>query len=131
MKIKEVLLEMYTAYVLDEQSRWYLTQVFPPKYSNVIGHHVTVNFGVPATTEAPSPAVIQVVGYADSGDGIEALVVSVNGRTERPDGSTYHITWSIDPVSGYKPKDSNALVRQNWKPRAIPIPIETTPAVLK
>lgn len=122
---------MYTAYVLDEESRQELTQHFPPRYDNFIGHHITVNFGVPADAEAPNPASVKVIGHVDSGDGIEALVVSVNGNKNRADGSTYHITWSIDPNSNYKPKDSNALIADKKFTLTRPIPISTEPAVLK
>ncbi len=131
MKLEEVLLEMYTAYVLDDASRARLAEKFPPRYSKWIGHHVTVQFGVPADTEAPEQADIRVVGHVDSGDGLEALVVMVNGEKRREDGSVYHITWSLDPESGYKPKDSNDLIRGKQYTIVRHIPIGTQPAVLK
>lgn len=131
MKIKEVLVEMYTAHVLDDASRAKLAERFPPRYSNFIGHHVTQQFGVPADTEAPDGATVKVIGHVDSGDGLEALVVSVDGEKYRPDGSVYHITWSIDPESGYKPKDSNELIRKKQYMIIRHVPITTTPAVLK
>lgn len=131
MKIKEVLLEMYTAYVLDDATRSKLAQRFPPRYSKFIGHHVTVQFGVPANAEAPDQADIRVIGHADSGDGLEALVVMVNGQKYREDGSMYHITWSLDPESGYKPVDSNELLRSKVYTIVRHIPITTEPAVLK
>lgn len=131
MRVKEVLLDMYTAYVLDEASRQELAEQFPPKYDNFIGHHVTVDFGVPADAEAPKPASLKVIGHVDSGDGLEALVVSVNGNKNRPDGSTYHITWSIDSNSNYKPKDSNTLIADKKFTLIRPVAISTEPAVLK
>jgi len=132
MKIREILNEMYTAYVLTEESRNELLERFPPKYSKVVAHHVTVDFGVPATAEAPAPADLKVIGEADSGDGLQALVVSVNGSYQREDGKTYHITWSLEPDS-YKPVDSNALIadyENRWKLN-LPVPIETEPQLLK
>ena len=121
---------MYTAYVLDDASRQRLEEKFPPKYSKFIGHHVTVEFGVPSDAEVPKPADIKVIGHVDSGDGLEALVVTVNGEKKRSDGSTYHITWSLDPDK-YAPKDSNELVKRKQYTIIKHIPIKTKPATLK
>jgi len=131
MKVEELLLEMYTAYVLTDDTRNKLAAKYPPKYSRFVGHHVTIAFGVPADTEVPEEAVVRVLGIKDSGDGLEALVVSVNGSTERPDGGTYHITWSLEPDK-YSPKDSNALMNNGKKyTLSLPIPLETVPQLLK
>lgn len=120
----------YTAYVLDNISRDALAQRFPPKYPKFVGHHVTVQFGVPADTEAPAPAQLKVVGYVDSGDGLEALVISVNGSNTRPDGKLYHITWSLESDK-YKPVDSNTLLKAKRFTIIRSIPISTTPELLK
>lgn len=132
MKVQEILLEMYTAYVLTEESRDMLQERFPPQYSKFIGHHITINFGVPADTEVPENAQIKVVGRKDSGDGLEVLVVSVNGSTQRENGGIYHITWSLDPDK-YAPKDSNALLQDSVSKYTVslPISIETEPQLLK
>lgn len=131
MKIHEVLNEMYTAFVLDEESRSKLAAKFPPKYENFVGHHVTESFGVDPDTEVPQPADLRVIGHLDSGDGLEALVVSVNGLHHRPDGNIYHITWSIDPKSGYKPKDSNELLMKKRFTITRPVTISAEPSLLK
>jgi len=123
---------MYTAYVLTDESRSQLEEKFPPKYSKFIGHHVTIDFGVPADTEIPETAEIKVLGKKDSADGIEALVVSVNGKTTRSDGSIYHITWSLESDK-YSPKDSNSLLKSAFfkYKMTLPILIETEPQLLK
>ena len=121
---------MYTAHVLNEADRTGLMMKFPPKYSKWVGHHITVQFGVPADTEAPEQAEIKVVGYKDSGDGIEALVCSVNGETQREDGSTFHITWSLNPDT-HKPVDSNKLLNNGRYQLVLPTTVDTTPEVLK
>lgn len=124
-------MEAYTAYVLDDATRELLTKQFPPKYPTFIGHHVTVQFGVPAETTPPPTADLKVVGYKDSGDGLEVLVVSVNGSTDRPDGSVYHITWSLERGK-YKPVDSNKLLSGAAKYTLIrSIPIRVTPQTLR
>lgn len=121
---------MYTAYVLSQHSRHMLLKKFQPKYSRLIAHHTTVKFGVPKDAVAPDPANLVVVGYVDSGDGIEALVVSVNGETRREDGSVYHITWSLDPTA-YKPVDTNKYLKEYGFTLIDDVPIETFPTVLK
>lgn len=100
---------MYTGYLLSETSRIELLEKFPPKYKRVIAHHITEAFGVPADIEPPNiPDSVKVTGYIDSGDGVEGLLVSVNGSNVRPDGSKYHITWSLD--EGRKPVETNIYV---------------------
>jgi len=122
---------MYTAYVLTDESRSQLEEKYPPKYSNFVGHHVTVDFGVHADTEAPEESEVKVIGYKDSSDGLEALVVSVNGETKRPDGNPYHITWSLDPEK-YAPKDSNELLKSSYRyTLSLSVEIDTVPQVLK
>lgn len=122
---------MYTAYVIDDKSRRELKKKFPPKYPDFIGHHVTLRFGVSKDTPKPkAPATVEVVGYKDDGKGAEALVVAINGNTERLDGSTYHITWSIDRSAGRKPVDSNSILMGGFD-KVTPISINVTPELLK
>ena len=121
---------MYTAHVLTEQSRNALALQFPPKYEKFVGHHITEQFGVPADSEIPEAAEVVVRGIVDSGDGLEALVVTVDGEYKRPAGGQYHITWSLDP-SKYAPKDSNGLIENTYRSKlTLPIPIETEPKLL-
>jgi len=119
---------MYTAYTLTEPSRTKLLQAMPPKFPDVIAHHATVQFGVPKTAEVPAPAKLQVVGYA-SDESLEAAVVSVDGSTKRPDGSTYHITISLDRSLGRKPVQSNDVVKAGWT-SVTPFDIDTIPQKL-
>lgn len=107
----------YSAYVLTEDARDHLLSVFPPKYDRMVAHHVTYKF--PDTT-LPPESDLSVVGFAE-GDGVQALVVAVNGSTRRPDGGTFHITWSL--AVGKKPVQSNDLLKStHWQSvPAIPI----------
>lgn len=126
----DFLFEEYSAYVLDEHSRNLLKKRFPPKYPEFIGHHITYKFGVAKDTVPPSdPSSVNVIGYADE-DGLEALVVSIDNSSERPDGSIYHITWSLDRSEGKKPVHSNKLVKRGFK-KIHPIKISVTPKILK
>lgn len=123
---------MYTAYVLTEETREALLELYPPKYDKVIAEHITVDFGVPEGTPLPEGDWIKVIGEADSKDGLQALVVSVDGAYKRPDGKVYHITWSLD-ADKYKPVDSNELIADysnRWK-LGLGVTIDTEPALLK
>ena len=100
---------LYNAYVLTDESRKKLLSIFRPSYSRVVAHHVTVQFGNVTAEDIPTGKDIKVVGHLDTGDGLQALVVSVDGEVDRPDGSVYHITWSLE--NGYKPVDSNKMIK--------------------
>jgi hypothetical protein len=121
----------YMAYSLTGASRTDLLHHFPAKYPEVICHHVTVTFPAKSTDDLP-PAVREahVVGYEDSGDGIEALVVEINGKTKRPDGKLFHITLSLDRTKGKKPVHSNQLLAKGFK-HISPIAIHLEPKFLE
>ncbi len=54
-----------------------------------------------------------MVGVADDGAGVQALVVEIGGSTRRPDGSSYHIAWSLG--AGRKAAESNDVIRvRGW-----------------
>jgi len=114
MKLTQMQRTGYMAYEVPEQVRCELARRFPPKYPDFIGHHITQQFGVENPGDLMIPhAMINVVGYAEE-DGLEALVVSVNGSKRREDGKTYHITWSLDRSKGKKPVMSNDLIMKGW-----------------
>jgi hypothetical protein len=55
-----------------------------------------------------------IVGRSDDDLGVEALIVEVDGTTDRPDGSTYHITWSL--AEGREAIESNSVIaRLGWQ----------------
>lgn len=114
---------MYTGYLLTEKTRNELLALFPPKYEKVVAHHITLTFGVPATTPPPEmPESVTVVGHIDSGDGVEGLLVEVNGTTFRPDGSRYHVTWSL--AEGRKAFETNKHVYNATAVEAVPMEVE-------
>lgn len=124
---------MYIAYVLEESIRRKLlaSDRYAPRYNNPYAHHITYKFGVKKNAELPvQPKCVRIIGHADSGDGIEAYAVTVDGRHVREDGSVFHITWSIDKESAYKPKDSNALLLNGFN-LVTPLEIEVTPELLR
>jgi hypothetical protein len=55
------------------------------------------------------------------------MVVRLGGTVDRPDGSIYHITWSLK--DGRRPVESNDVLRAlAWQPFDLPMPIELRPA---
>jgi len=123
---------MYTCYLLSDTARETLLKLYPPKYSRVICHHITIQFGAPEGTPLPEkPKVVEVVGYANDEDGLEAFTVRVDGKDKRPDGKLYHITHSLNP-SKFKPVDSNTLVNSAGSVKKIdPIVIKVLPDIQK
>ena len=104
----------FLSYVLSDTSRNELLNLFKPQYADVICHHVTYDFAKKGAAMPPVAHTAHVVGYADSGDGLEALVVEINGTTTRPDGKLFHITLSLDRAAKKKPFDSNNLVSKGF-----------------
>lgn len=99
---------------LNPADRAALLARFPPRYANTVGDHITHGrkAEAPPMPEAESATVI---GRADDKAGVEALVVELDGSSERWDGSTYHITWSLS--DGREAKESNEVIAERgWEP---------------
>jgi hypothetical protein len=112
---------------LPREERARLLHRFPPKYENVIADHVTLRSGATPGTPLPPHVDARIVGRADDGKSLECLVAELDGTTDRPDGSTYHITWSLGP--GRRAIESNDVLRdQGWEEISRPIPIALGPA---
>ena len=112
---------------LDREQRRALIERFPPRFRNVVADHVTLAAG--ASRDAPRPQESEglIVGRAHDGRGVAAMIVSIGGTTDRPDGSFYHITWSL--ADGRRAKESNAmLAAQPWVMFDKPIPVKLDPA---
>jgi hypothetical protein len=116
-----------TGWKLDPDQRAELLLQFPPRYPNVVADHVTLEAGAPPGAPLPPNADAEIVGRADDGDGVEAMVVRLGGTTDRPDGSTYHITWSL--AEGRRAKESNDVIaREGWRDFDLPMPVRLIPA---
>ena len=116
-----------TGWKLPPDERERLLDLFPPAYDNVIADHVTLQSGAGPDTPLPREVEARIVGRADDGKSLECLVVAIDSTTDRPDGSTYHITWSLGP--GRHARESNDVLRDlGWQPIADPIPVALDPA---
>lgn len=92
---------------LEDGARAALLARFAPRYARAVAHHVTYP-GLTDTDPLPAPARVRIVGHADDGAGVEAMVVTVDGGRARPDGGTWHITWSL--AEGRRAVESNAVI---------------------
>ena len=115
---------------LDRDERRHLLTRFPQKYAEPDADHVTLSAGVLRESALPDECEGEIVGRSDDSEGVEAMVVRIGGTIDRPDGSTYHITWSVEP--GRHPRESNAVIRRHgWQPIVPPVPITLRPAHLR
>ena len=115
----------HTGWLLDPGDREALLRRFPPRYAETIAHHVTLTFGDQAALP-PAATEGEIVGWTDDGQGVQALVVRIGGTTDRPDGSTYHVTWSL--AAGREARESNDVIaRLGWTAVPAPIPVRLQP----
>jgi hypothetical protein len=115
----------YVGWALPANERARLLGLVPAAYERTIAHHVTLAFGVGPDHPLPKATGGEVVGIADDGDGVQALVVAIEGSTERPGGGRYHITWSLGPDRS--PVESNNVIQTRGWSAIGPIPIVLTP----
>jgi hypothetical protein len=119
-------METIIGWKLDPDQRNELLQQFPPVYPEVVADHVTLRRAEDAAP-LPEEAEAEIVGRADDRAGVEAMVVRLNGTTDRPDGSTYHITWSL--AEGRGARESNDVIAAiGWTPLDLPMPVLLAPA---
>ena len=115
----------YTGWLVDPAEREALLARFPPRYAIPVAHHVTLKFG-DHDAQPPGEVEAEIVGQADDGVGVQALVVAIDGDVARPDGGTFHITWSLAPARAAR--ESNAvLAAQGWSPIAPQTPVRLFP----
>ena len=113
-----------TGWKLDRTEREALLRDHPPRYEQAVADHVTLEVG---GKELPGEVQASIVGWTDDEAGVEAMVVTIDGTTDRPDGSTYHITWSLGPRR--KARESNDVLKERaWQEFDHPIPVTLTPA---
>ena len=112
---------------LERDQRAELVQQFPPRYRNLVADHVTLKAKSSRDAPLPQETTGEIVGRVDDGRGVEAMMVRIDGTTDRPDGSTYHITWSLE--DGRKAVESNDVLReQKWEEFDLPMPVQLIPA---
>lgn len=106
--------ETWLGWKLAPPDRAGLLARFPPRYAEAVADHIT--FGrAESAPPLPDTDRARIVGRADDGIGVEALVVELAGTTERPTGGTYHITWSLaDDREAHESND--VIAKRGWEP---------------
>lgn len=110
---------------LDRTQRDVLLARLAPRYDRPIADHVTLRTNA-RHDPLPDDVTARLVGRADDGDSLEAMVVEIDGTTDRPDGSTFHITWSLGP--GRRARESNDVIRDGGWQALDPIDLTLTPS---
>ena len=113
---------------VDRSARQQLLGRFPPRYADPVADHVTLRTDAQGEP-LPNPVEAAIVGKSDDGHGLECLVVTIDGCVDRPDGSIFHITWSLDKAKGREARESNELLKERgWTPLDAPVPVKLDPA---
>lgn len=100
----------FNGWMLPDTERARVLEAFPPKYPCAKASHVTHALD---DKTIPADAEVVIVGHADDGQGMEALVCMVDGDIHRPDGGIYHLTLSHTKNRGAK--EANAVVAEGWE----------------
>ena len=114
--------ESVIGWKLDRAERDALLPRFPARYAKAIADHVTLRSRVSEQAGLPPTTTGVILGRSDDGAGVEAMVVQVDGSVDRPDGSTYHITWSLE--EGREARESNDVIRQHGWQALEPVPVQ-------
>lgn len=111
---------------LDRAQRAELLVRCPAKYPQAVADHVTLRSKVNRDAALPQETQAEIVGRSDDGLGVEAMVVRIGATTQRPDGRTYHITWSL--AQGREAIESNDVIAaRGWQPVDPPIAVRLEP----
>ena len=113
-------------WTLDGSERVDLLKRYPPRFEKTVAHHVTLATNA-EDRDLPPDVRAAIVGRTDDDQGVEAMVVAIDGDTARPDGSTFHITWSLG--QGRRARESNDVLKERgWTEFDHPVPVTLTPA---
>ena len=128
MSIQSQVRSTVIGWGLEPAQRERLLKAFRPAYPDVVADHVTLAVGVADEASLPEEICGEIVGRVDDRCGLEVMVVSIGGTTQRPGGGIYHITWSLDRARGRTPVQSNQVLAQwSWVRLPWPIPITLEP----
>jgi hypothetical protein len=119
---------MSVGWKLTQNCRAALLERHPPRYGAAVADHVTFKPAPGGSEDTPPPraSTARIVGRADDGAGVEAMVVELDGSTDRPDGSTWHVTWSLAP--GRSARESNDVIAARGWTACVPEALELEPA---
>ena len=107
----------YLAFELSDNCKSSLKSLFPPVFSKVFCHHITLFFGGiesdfnVVVNSLQKTNTFEIVGNIVH-DEVECFLVEINKSNHRIDGGRYHITHSIS--ENRKPVDSNRIIKETF-----------------
>lgn len=119
---------LYRAYPLTTQDRKELLIRFVPTHPVVIADHISAQALSLMHLVKEGAATGEVIGYADH-EGLQILLVTVNGVELTGDGTPFHISWSAEHDA--KTRESGAVAKRNGFTRlsqTIPLDLSTGPS---
>lgn len=131
IKLKSLLMENWSAVVLNEKSKNYLIQQFKtriPSGWDIIAHHMTIDPFKGLKDESSIGKKVELK-VTDIGKGDKALAVKVKGYNGKTNNAFPHITIAINKNEGGKAKDSNNI--KEWEHVTDEISLEGTIENLK
>jgi len=118
---------VYRAYPLTDQDRQKLLVQFLPTHCVVIADHISAQALTTMHLVREGSATGRVIGYADH-EGLQILIVTVNGVELTGDGTPFHISWSAEHNA--KTRESGVVVMRNGFTRlaqSIPLDLSAGP----
>jgi hypothetical protein len=115
---------------LDRDQRRELLLQFPPVYAEVVADHVTFPRGC-AHVRLPSETMGEIVGRADDGNGVEAMVVSIGGTTTVPTEAPTISPGRSPKAGARKEEQRRASVTAAGTPIELPVPVMLAPAAFR
>ena len=117
----------YKAYELTRSDRESLLSKFPTTHSRVIADHISAESLNHMDAVKEGAARGEVIGISDD-NGMQSLVVTVNGRALTSDGTPFHISWSADP--GVSSGRAGILIKENgYRKLSSPIPLDLSAGI--
>jgi hypothetical protein len=112
---------------LDREQRAELLLQFPPRYASRRRPCHAQDQGRGRRRPARRDGIGEIVGRADDGEGVEAMVVRIGGTTDRP--TARPTTSPGRSADGRRAKESNDVIAAlGWTAFDLPMPVALTPA---
>lgn len=122
----------YAGYRLSDESRAKLLSRFPPKYANVVAHHITSDYLGKRQTgfTPPQPKKIEVIGHShDEEKGIHAAVVRVDGHEHQGMEPERRLHITLSHGDDARPVHSNDAIKKGWEKLDQPFEITAVPFI--
>lgn len=118
---------VYRAYTLTPADKAALLRRFPPTHPRVIADHISAQSLQHMHLVKDGPATGEVIGTFDK-DGMQALIVRVNGSETTASGAPFHVSWSTD-FGKHSREIGPAIARLGFERLAEPVPLDLSAGI--